>query len=61
MARRHGGRVLTGGAVGAAASAAWTFAGPQYRGALFARTGSDLPGAVLEDVAALGLAHVAAR
>ncbi len=60
-ARRHGGRALAGGAVGVAASAAWTFAGPRYRGAAFARTGSDLPGAVFEDVAALGLAQLAAR
>lgn len=61
VARRGGGRAFAGGVVGAAASAAWTFAGPQYRAVLAARTGNDLPGAVLEDAAALGLAYVAAR
>jgi hypothetical protein len=62
VARRHGGRALAGGAVGAATSAGWTFAGPQYRRIASARAGgNDLPGAVLEDVAAYGIAYVAAR
>ena len=60
VARRHDGRALSGAVVGAATSAAWTFAGPRYRASLSARTGNDLAGAVLEDVAAVGLARVAA-
>jgi uncharacterized membrane protein len=61
VARRGGGTALAGGLVGAATSAAWTYAGPAYRTALSARFGSDVPGALLEDAAALGLAAVATR
>jgi hypothetical protein len=61
VSRRGGGRALAGALVGASTSAAWTFAGPQYRAAVAARAGNDLPGALGEDAAALALAHLAAR
>jgi uncharacterized membrane protein len=58
---RAGGSGRRGAVVGAVTSAAWTFAGPRYRSAAAARTGSDLPGAALEDGAALLLAVAASR
>jgi uncharacterized membrane protein len=61
VASRGGGRALAGAAVGAATSAAWTLAGPRYRSLAAARTGSDLPGALAEDAAAVTLAWAAAR
>jgi uncharacterized membrane protein len=61
VASRGGGRALAGAAVGAATSAAWTFAGPKYRAAVAARTGGDLTGALAEDAAAVALGWAAAR
>ncbi|MFN2559854.1 MAG: DUF4126 domain-containing protein [Jatrophihabitans sp.] len=58
---RAGGSGRRGAVVGALTSAAWTFAGPRYRSVAAARTGSDLPGAVLEDGAAVLLALGATR
>jgi hypothetical protein len=61
VSRRGGGRLVTGGAVGAVTALAWTYAGPRYRAAVAARAGGDLPGALAEDAAAFALARVAAR
>jgi uncharacterized membrane protein len=47
--------------VGALSAAAWTFAGPQYRAVVAQRAGTDLPGALAEDVGALALARLATR
>jgi uncharacterized membrane protein len=58
---RAGGSGRQGAVVGALTSAAWTYAGPRYRAAAAARTGSDLAGAVLEDAAAVALAAGATR
>jgi uncharacterized membrane protein len=58
---RAGGSGRSGAVVGAVTSAAWTFAGPRYRSFAAAHTGSDLPGAVLEDGAAVVLALGATR
>jgi uncharacterized membrane protein len=61
VSSRSGGSGRTGALVGAATSGAWTFGGPRYRAAAAARTGSDLPGAALEDAAAVLLALGATR
>lgn len=61
VARRGGGSALAGAVVGAGASTAWTFAGPRYRALAAGRAGNDLPGALVEDGAALALARIAAR
>jgi uncharacterized membrane protein len=58
---RAGGSGRRGAIVGAATSAAWTYAGPRYRSSMAARTGGDVPGAVLEDAAAALLAIGATR
>jgi uncharacterized membrane protein len=61
VSSRAGGSGRAGAVVGALTSAAWTFAGPRYRSTAAARTGSDLPGAALEDAAAVLLAVAATR
>ncbi|MGN6610019.1 MAG: DUF4126 domain-containing protein [Jatrophihabitans sp.] len=61
VARRGAAPLVAGALVGAAASAVTTAAGPGYRAALAKRFGSDVPGALLEDAAALGLAAAAVR
>ncbi|MDT4911128.1 MAG: hypothetical protein QOC66_256 [Pseudonocardiales bacterium] len=61
VSARAGGSGRSGAVFGAVASAAWTFAGPRYRSTAAARTGRDLPGAVLEDAAAVLLARGATR
>jgi uncharacterized membrane protein len=61
VARRGGAGVVSGAIVGGGAAAAWTYAGPKYRAAAASRFGSDLPGALVEDAAAFGLAALAVR
>lgn len=56
---RANGSGRLGAVVGATTSAAWTMAGPRYRALAAERAGSDLPGALAEDTAALALAYAA--
>lgn len=58
---RRGERAALPALVGLLAAAGTTFAGPPARAAAAARLGSDLPGALAEDVLALGLAAAATR
>lgn len=58
---RRTGAVAASTAVAVAVAAASSFAGPPARAALAGRFGSDLPGALAEDVMAYGLAYAAMR
>ncbi|HEV7204761.1 MAG TPA: hypothetical protein VGN18_09120 [Jatrophihabitans sp.] len=61
LATRRGERPALPAVVGLLAAAGTTFAGPPARAAAAARFGSDLPGALTEDVLAVGLAAAATR
>ncbi|WP_375503895.1 DUF4126 domain-containing protein [uncultured Jatrophihabitans sp.] len=61
LASRCGESLAPAALVGLLGCAASTYAGVPARGALAARFGSDLPGALSEDALALGLAFVAVR
>lgn len=61
VAGRGGDPMWRGAVAGLAGAVAWTFAGPRVRALVAQRAGSDLPGAVAEDVAAYALAAAAAR
>lgn len=60
LGRREGAVASRAGAAVVAAAAS-SFAGPPARAALSSRLGSDLPGALLEDLTAYGLAAAAMR
>lgn len=61
LAGRRREPAVVAGLVGLAAAAATSFGGVPARAALARRLGGDRPGAVLEDVLALGLAGAATR
>ncbi|WP_375485629.1 hypothetical protein [uncultured Jatrophihabitans sp.] len=61
LASRRGESQPLAAALGAAGALASSYGGVQARAALAARAGSDLPGAVGEDLLALGLGLTAAR
>ena len=52
-------QAVSGAVLGVAGSGAWSFAGARARGLLAQRLGSDLPGALAEDVFAIVLARAA--
>jgi uncharacterized membrane protein len=61
VAGRGGDPMWRGALAGLVGAGAWAFAGPRVRALVAQRAGSDLPGAVAEDVAAYALAVAAAR
>lgn len=61
LARRRGAAELTAVVIGVAAAAATTYLGPSARAAAAKRFGTDLPGALVEDAAALTAAVASTR
>jgi uncharacterized membrane protein len=61
LARRHGGSLWTGAAVGLASAGAGAVAGARFRALAAGKLGSDHPGAVVEDAIVVGLGAYAGR